>query len=92
MSNEWIYLCQRVMMPIESLNEGEPLAVRIYCYHLDHLHFEAVLDWQNGLTIFQSENIEPSEWSNLSACILEAMKEARQMIGSQWDSHMPDPN
>lgn len=89
--SEWFHMCQRVMLPLASLNEGEPLSVRIFCVFHDHIYFEAMLDWQDGLTIFQSENIEPSQWSNLSACVLEAMKEARSMIGSGWDSHTRDP-
>lgn len=47
----------------------------------------AVVDWQDGLMIFQAEGIEPSHWPAISEQISLGLKDAHQKMGSNaiWE-------
>ena len=42
------------------------------------LHGE--LDWQNGVSLFQTECIEPGDWSKIMSCGLDAIKACKEII------------
>lgn len=88
---EWTYILQRSLEPLPSMNSVEPLSVRFELWHTDHCFVRGIVDWQDGVTLFHSEHIEPNEWSNMSICALAAIAEARTMIGENWDKGMADP-
>lgn len=56
--------------------------------YIDDFDDEATLtgkvDWQDGLTIWQSENIEPGDFISIMATAHEAICEARKLIGGNW--------
>ena len=57
------------------------LDVDIFIYHDEEYPIlTARLDWQDGLHIWQSENIDPFAWSAISKQLLLAMKEAKSLI------------
>lgn len=43
------------------------------------------VDWQDGITLWQTEDIEPREFVAIMATVHAAVWEARKLIGSKWD-------
>jgi hypothetical protein len=47
------------------------------------------VDWQDGINFYYQQNIEPDEFSSIMACALDAIKEARLLIGPLWAQGEP---
>lgn len=82
--SEWIYLVQRCLEPLTSMNTGDPLSVRFELWFQDHCAVSGTVNWQDGISLNHSELLDPAQWSNMAACGLEAITEARRMIGEHW--------
>lgn len=42
---------------------------------------QAVIDWQDGLSIFHCEDLEPAAWPEIAEQITLALKDAREKMG-----------
>ena len=89
----WTHVCQRKTYILDSLNQGPPMAVRFFIFQhdADTPTMEGIVDWQDGVSIYHAECIDPSEWSAMSACVLEALKEAREMLCETSGTNTRDP-
>lgn len=67
--------------------DGNPLAydVVVMCHEHDKIVIHAVVDWQDGMLIFQTEDVEPSEWMRIAEQLDLGMREVRRKIGDMWD-------
>lgn len=84
---EWDY----ALMVYDNLfsQDGNPLCVHFVIEHHQEQWITGAVDWQDGVHIWQSEGIEPELWSTGMGVALQAIKEARKMIGSTWDCREP---
>lgn len=82
----FVYLLQRRLSPLDSQNM-QCLAVTFEIYQEGDEHnmqLGGTVDWQDGVTIWNQENIEPADFPVLMSCAYEAIKEARTFIGARW--------
>lgn len=77
----------RVPGLLPSMNNGDAHRVKFEVFSDesdDFVVISGVVDWQNGMDIWQSENIDPSEWMTYAYAVYLATIEARKMIGAKW--------
>jgi hypothetical protein len=66
------------------VGDGPPIAYDVLVFNdLDQGYWFRI-DWQDGLMLYQNENIEPTHWPKIAAQLDLAMREARKLIGSTW--------
>ena len=70
-------------------DDGCPLTVNFVIEYHNAPWITGAVNWQDGIHIWQNEGLEPEVWTIGMSVALMAIKEAREIIGTQWDCAEP---
>lgn len=75
-----------VLQPLDSMNK-EVLSVAFFVYYEDRYDPDSIIvsgrvDWQDGVTIFQSEHIEYDDFIPVMVVASAAIAECKEIIGT----------